>query len=66
MRNKNIVAKIPTDKLRLFLKNNPVTVCRNGTYHAIVGRARQSSANVAALAGDLRVSYAKYVSSVYV
>lgn len=46
---KIIVPKVPAVNLRLFTKNNPVTVCPNGTYHAIVGRARRRSAIVAVL-----------------
>lgn len=43
-----IVPKVRTVKLRLFTKKfYPATLCRNGTYHAIVGRARQRSAFVA-------------------
>lgn len=53
--------KIPTVKLRLFTKNNPVTVCRDGTYHAIVRRARQPSAIVAVIVGYLHI----YASALY-
>lgn len=52
---KTIAPKVPTVKLQLFTKSNPVTARLNGTYHAIVGRARQRSAIVLVLVWRWRV-----------